>query len=132
AALWLVGAERALTAWHDDEALYTAMVTETPTDAWAWRALGTVRLAAGRYSDAADCFHRAVTLDRTQEIHAAYALEAYACTLLGRCDAAAAQFHSHPVTPALRSEDFDAAAEACRKRLTEQTRRVKSAHANDE
>src|SRR5262249_49720450 len=61
AALWLVGAERALTAWHDDEALYTAMVTETPTDAWAWRALGTVRLAAGRYSDAADCFHRAVT-----------------------------------------------------------------------
>ena len=84
------------------------------------------------HRDAADCFHRAVALDRTQEIHAAYALEAYTWTFLDRCDEASAQFHAHPVTPALKSEDFDAAAEACRKRLTEKTRRVKSAHANGE
>ena len=55
-------------------------------------------------------------LDRTEEVHAAYALEAYAWARLGRCDAAVEQFRAHPVTPALRAEDFDAAAEACRAR----------------
>ena len=104
-----------------------------PDDAWAWRALGTVRLAQDRDADAADCFHRAATLDRTEEVHAAYALEAFAWTRLGRCDDAIAQFHAHPVTPALPAEDFDAAAEACKsKALTTTTRRVKSLHANEE
>ena len=69
-ALFFAGAQRSIRTWHDDEALYSAMVAETPDDAWGWRALGTVRLAAARYADAADCFHRAVTFDRTAEIHA--------------------------------------------------------------
>jgi hypothetical protein len=132
AVVFGLATQRAIAAWHDDEALYSAMTRESPTDAWAWRALGTVRLSQARYADAADCFHRAATYDRTEEIHAAYALEAYAWTFIDRCDEASAQFHAHPVTPALKSEDFDAAAEACRKRLTEKTRRVKSAHANGE
>jgi tetratricopeptide (TPR) repeat protein len=128
-----VGAERAAATWRSDEALYSAMVAETPTDAWAWRALGTVRLSQSRDADAAACFHRAVETDRTEEVHAAYALEAYAWARLGRCDAAVEQFRAHPVTPALRPEDFDAAAEACRaKALTPPTRRVKSLHANGE
>ncbi|MCU1279944.1 MAG: hypothetical protein JWM53_3490, partial [bacterium] len=135
-ALFLVAAQRAIRTWHDDAALYEAMVAETPDDAWAWRALGTVRLAAGRYADAADCFHRAVTFDHTAEIHAAYALEAYAWAYLGRCDEAEAQFHAHPLTPALKAEEFDAAAAACHARgakpLTAPTRRVKSTHANAE
>ena len=112
------------------------MVAETPDDAWAWRALGTVRLAQSRDADAADCFHRAASLDRTEEVHAAFALEAYAWTRLGRCDEAEAQFRAHPETPALKAEDFDAVAAACRARatppLTETTRRVKSTHANGE
>ncbi|MGZ3426412.1 MAG: hypothetical protein ACXVCV_07175, partial [Polyangia bacterium] len=116
-ALFLVGAERSIRTWHDDAALYEAMVAETPDDAWGWRALGTVRLAAARWADAADCFHRAVTFDRTAEIHAAYALEAYAWTYLDRCDAAEAQFRAHPPTPALKTEDFDAALAACRARV---------------
>ena len=136
AALFVAGAERSIATWRDDEALYSAMVAETPGDAWAWRALGTVRLSQSRDADAADCFHRAVTLDRTEEVHAAYALEAYAWARLGRCDQAEAQFRAHPPTPALRTEDFDAAAAACRARtvkpLTETTRRVKSTHANGE
>jgi hypothetical protein len=132
-ALYVVGAERSIATWHDDEALYSSMVAETPTDAWAWRALGTVRLSQSRDADAAACFHRAVETDRTEEVHAAYALEAYAWARLGRCDAAVEQFRAHPVTPALRTEDFDAAAEACRaKALTPPTRRVKSLHANGE
>src|SRR6185503_10782466 len=109
AVLFVVGAERGIATWHDDEALYSAMVAETPDDAWAWRALGTVRLAQQRNADAADCFHHAVVTDRTEEVHAAYALEAYAWTRLGRCDEAEAQFRAHPPTPALETEDFDAA-----------------------
>jgi len=136
AALFVVATQRSIATWHDDEALYSAMVAETPTDAWAWRALGTVRLSQSRDADAAACFHRAVETDRTEEVHAAYALEAYAWARLGRCDAAVEQFRAHPVTPALRTEDFDAAAEACRARLvkalTPPTRRVKSTHANGE
>ena len=133
AVLFVVGAERGIATWHDDEALYSAMVAETPDDAWAWRALGTVRLAQQRNADAADCFHHAVVTDRTEEVHAAYALEAYAWTRLGRCDEAEAQFRAHPPTPALKTEDFDAAARACRdKALTPTTRRVKSLHANGE
>ena len=133
ALLFVVGAERGIATWHDDEALYSAMVAETPDDAWAWRALGTVRLAQGRDADAADCFHRAVATDRTEEVHAAYALEAYAWARLGRCDEAEAQFRAHPPTPALKTEDFDAVAEACRRKaLTTTTRRVKSLHANGE
>ena len=116
-ALFLVGTQRSIRTWHDDAALYEAMVAETPDDAWAWRALGTVRLGAARYSDAADCFHRAVTFDRTAEIHAAYALEAYAWTFLDRCDAAEAQFGAHPPTPALKTEDFETALAACRARV---------------
>jgi len=132
-ALFAFGAERTSATWHDDEALYSAMVAETPNDAWAWRALGTVRLAQSRDAEAADCFHRAATLDRTEEVHAAFALEAYAWARLGRCDEAIAQFHAHPVTPALPAADFDAAAEACRdKALTGTTRHVKSLHANEE
>jgi hypothetical protein len=134
--LFAVGAERAAATWRSDEALYSAMVAETPTDAWAWRALGTVRLAQSRDSDAADCFHRAATLDRTEEVHAAFALEAYAWARLGRCAEAEAQFRAHPETPALKTEDFDAVAADCRARatppLTETTRRVKSTHANGE
>jgi hypothetical protein len=136
AALFVVAAERSIGTWRDDESLYSAMVAETPDDAWAWRALGTVRLAQNRDADAADCFRRAITHDRTEEVHAAYALEAYAWTRLGRCDEAVAQFRAHPPTPALKTEDFDAAAEACRshqaKPLTPPTRRVKSTHANGE
>ncbi|MDB4970316.1 MAG: hypothetical protein JWN44_6005 [Myxococcales bacterium] len=132
AMLFAFASQRAIAAWHDDEALYSAMTSESPDDAWAWRALGTVRLAQARYTDAADCFHSAARFDRTEEIHAAFALEAYAWTFLDRCDEASAQFHAHPVTPALKSEDFDVAEAACRKRLTAKTRRVKSAHANEE
>ncbi len=133
ALAFVVGAERGIATWHDDEALYSAMVAETPDDAWAWRALGTVRLAQGRDANAADCFHRAAACDRTQEVHAAYALEAYAWARLGRCDEAEAQFRAHPPTPALKTEDFDAVEEACRlKALTGTTRRVKSLHANGE
>jgi protein O-mannosyl-transferase len=117
AVLFVVGAERSIRTWHDDESLYAAMVAETPDDAWAWRALGTVRLGAARYADAADCFHRAVTFDRTAEVHAAYALEAYAWAYLDRCDAADAQFRAHPLTPALSAEAFDAALTACRARV---------------
>ncbi|MCU1283070.1 MAG: hypothetical protein JWM53_6616, partial [bacterium] len=131
-ALFLVAAERSIATWRDDESLYSAMVAETPDDAWAWRALGTVRLSQARDADAAACFHHAVEHDRTAEIHAAYALEAFAWTRLGRCDAAAAQFDAHPVTPALSAADFATALDACRNRLTPQTRRVKSAHANGE
>ena len=136
ARLFAVAAERASATWRDDEALYSAMVAETPTDAWAWRALGTVRLAQARDADAADCFHRAATLDRTEEVHAAFALEAYAWARLGRCAEAEAQFRAHPETPALKTEDFDAVAADCRARanppLTTTTRRVKSTHANGE
>ena len=133
ALAFTVGAERSIATWHDDDALYSSMVAETPSDAWGWRALGTVRLAQDRDADAADCFHRAATLDRTEEVHAAFALEAYAWARLGRCDEAIAQFHAHPVTPALPAADFDAAAEACRdKALTGTTRHVKSLHANEE
>jgi protein O-mannosyl-transferase len=135
-ALFAVAAQRSIATWHDDEALYSAMVAETPDDAWAWRALGTVRLGAARWADAADCFHRAVTFDRTAEVHAAYALEAYAWTYLGRCDEAEAQFRAHPLTPALKSDEFEAALTACRsgpaKPLTPTTRRVKSTHVNGE
>lgn len=133
AALFAVAAQRSIATWHDDEALYSSMVAETPTDAWGWRALGTVRLAQARDADAAACFHRAIETDRTQEIHAAYALEAFAWARLGRCDAAIEQFHAHPLTPALDAATFDAAADACRaKALTPPTRRVKSTHANGE
>jgi protein O-mannosyl-transferase len=116
AAFLVVAAQRAILVWRSDDALYATMVAESPDDAWAWRALGTARLAAARWSDAADCFHRAATCDRTEEVHAAYALEAYAWTFLGRCDEAVAQFNAHPATPALKSEDFEAAAAACRAR----------------
>ncbi|HXU73158.1 MAG TPA: hypothetical protein VN947_27755 [Polyangia bacterium] len=129
-------AQRATATWRDDESLYASMVDETPTDAWAWRALGTVRLAQARDAEAADCFHRATTLDRTEEVHAAFALEAYAWARLGRCAEAEAQFRAHPETPALKTEDFDAVAADCRARanepLTTTTRRVKSTHANGE
>jgi hypothetical protein len=135
-ALFALADARATATWRDDEALYSAMVAETPSDAWAWRALGTVRLAQSRDADAADCFHRAVTLDRTEEVHAAYALEAYAWARLGRCAEAESQFRAHPETPALKTEDFEAVLEACHARanepLTETTRRVKSTHANGE
>ncbi len=114
AAVFAIAAERASATWRDDEALYSAMVDETPTDAWAWRALGTVRLSQSRDADAADCFHRAATLDRTEEVHAAFALEAYAWARLGRCAEAEAQFRAHPETPALKTEDFDAVAATCR------------------
>jgi hypothetical protein len=71
--------------------------------------------------------------DRTEEVHAAYGLEAYAWARLGRCDEAEKQFRAHPPTPALRTEDFDAVLNACRdKSLTAPTRRVKSLHANEE
>ncbi|HEX9101170.1 MAG TPA: hypothetical protein VF997_03145, partial [Polyangia bacterium] len=133
ALLFTVAAERAIRTWRDDEALYSAMVAETPDDAWAWRALGTVRLSQSRDADAAACFHRAAACDRTEEVHAAFALEAYAWARLGRCDEAEAQFRAHPPTPALKTEDFDAVAAACRdKALTGATRRVKSLHANGE
>jgi hypothetical protein len=136
AVVFAVAAERAIPTWHDDEALYQTMVDETPDDAWAWRALGTVRLGQGRDADAADCFHRAAHFDRTAEVHAAYALEAFAWAHLGRCAEAEAQFRAHPPTPALKTEDFAAAAAACRARaakpLTAPTRRVKSLHANGE
>lgn len=133
AVAFVVGAERGIATWHDDEALYSAMVVETSDDAWGWRALGTVRLAQGRDADAAASFHRAAACDRTDEVHAAYALEAYAWARLGRCADAEAQFRAHPPTPALKTEDFDAALSACRlKALTTTTRRVKSLHANGE
>ncbi len=136
AVLFAAGAQRSIATWHDDEALYSAMVAETPDDAWAWRALGTVRLSQGRDAEAAACFHRAATFDHTEEIHAAYALEALAWARLGRCDEAVAQFDAHPETPALKTEDFQVAVTACRARavkpLTTTTRRVKSTHANGE
>ena len=116
---YLVAAERAIATWRDDEALYSTMVAESPDDAWAWRALGTVRLTQRRDADAADCFHRAIAYDRTAEIHAAYALEAFAWAHLGRCDQAAAQFEAHPVTPALTAAEFESALTACHKRLPE-------------
>ncbi|HEY2749601.1 MAG TPA: hypothetical protein VGL86_33505 [Polyangia bacterium] len=116
AVVFAVAAERASATWRDDESLYSAMVAETPSDAWAWRALGTVRLSQSRDADAADCFHRATMLDKTEEVHAAYALEAYAWARLGRCAEAEAQFRAHPETPALKTEDFDAVAAACRAR----------------
>lgn len=129
-------AQRATATWRDDESLYSSMVAETPSDAWAWRALGTVRLAQARDAEAADCFHRAASLDKTEEVHAAFALEAYAWARLGRCAEAEAQFRAHPETPALKTEDFDAVAADCRARanepLTTTTRRVKSTHANGE
>ena len=136
ALAWAATAQRAIATWRSDEALYATMVAESPQDAWAWRALGTVRLAQRRFTDAADAFHRAAACDRTSEIHAAYALEAYAWTFLDRCDEADTQFRAHPPTPALKTEDFDAASAACHGRaakpLTATTRRVKSAHANEE
>jgi hypothetical protein len=113
AALFVVGAERGIAVWCRDDVLYSTMVAESPDDAWAWRALGTTRLGAGRYAEAADAFHRAVVADRTAEVHAAYALEAYAWTFLGRCHDAIAQFRAHPITPALKSDDFEAAAANC-------------------
>jgi protein O-mannosyl-transferase len=113
AALFVVGAERGIAVWSRDDLLYSTMVAESPDDAWAWRALGTTRLGAGRYGEAADAFHRAVATDRTAEVHAAYALEAYAWTFLGRCHDAIAQFRAHPITPALKSDDFEAAAANC-------------------
>ena len=116
AVLCLAGAERGIAAWHSDERLWTAMVAESPADAWAWRALGMSRMAAGRYADAAACFHRAAQVDRTAEVHAAYALEAWAWTYLGRCQDAITQFYAQPLTPALSQESFDAAARACQNR----------------
>lgn len=113
AALFVAGDQRGIAVWRSDEALYGAMVRDSPGDAWAWRALGTAHLAVARYADAAADFHRAVTVDRTAEIHAAYALEAYAWTFLGRCHDAVAQFRAHPPTPALPTETFDAAAATC-------------------
>lgn len=122
AGLFVVGAERHIAVWRSDGALYSTMVAESPDDAWAWRALGTTRLAAGRYAEAADAFHRAVAADRTAEVHAAYALEAYAWTFLGRCHEAVAQFRAHPPTPALDRDDFEAAAAACVERIGPQRR----------
>lgn len=112
----VVGLQRHIATWRSDERLFSTMAAESPDDAWAWRALGMTRLGAGRYADAAACFHRAAAVDKTAEVHAAYALEAYAWTFLGRCDEAIAQFRAHPVTPALKTEDFDAAARACQLR----------------
>jgi tetratricopeptide (TPR) repeat protein len=113
AALWLTGLERAIVVWRSDTRLYATMVDESPGDAWAWRALGINQLGLGHYADAAPLFHHAAEIDRTEEVHAAYALEAFTWTYLDRCDEAVAQFRAHPPTPAVDVDLFTEGAAAC-------------------
>jgi hypothetical protein len=113
AALWLVAAERAIPTWRSDTQLYATMVEESPDDAWAWRALGINQLGLRHYAEAAPLFHKAAEVDHTDEVHAAYALEAFTWTYLDRCDEAVAQFRAHPPTPAVETDLFAEGAAAC-------------------
>lgn len=110
---WLVLAERAIPVWHDDTALYSAMIEDSPDDAWAWRALGRDQLAQGNFAKAAELFHGAIERDHTEEIHQTYGLEALAWTHLGRCDEAVAQYRDHPPTHAVEPDRFVDAAATC-------------------
>jgi hypothetical protein len=113
AVAWLVLAERAIPVWHDDTALYSAMIEDSPDDAWAWRALGRDQLSQGNYAKAAELFHGAIERDHTEEIHQTYGLEALAWTHLGRCDEAVAQYRDHPPTHAVDPDRFVDAAGTC-------------------
>ena len=113
AALWLVGAERAIPTWRSDTQLYATMVEESPDDAWAWRALGINQLGLRHYAEAAPLFHKAAEIDHTEEVHAAFALEAFTWTYLDRCDDAVAQYRAHPPTPAVDPDLFAEGAAAC-------------------
>jgi tetratricopeptide (TPR) repeat protein len=113
AVAWLALAERAITVWHSDLRLYATMAEESPDDPWAWRALGITVLNAGRYADAADLFRKVEELDRSQEVHAAYELEALALTHLARCDEAVKIYRAHPPTPAVTVDVFVENAATC-------------------
>jgi len=110
---WLVASERAIPVWHDDTALYSAMIDAAPEDAWAWRALGSDQLAQGHFAEAAKLFEGATERDHTGEVNAAFGLEAFTWTFLGRCDEAVALYRDHPPTPAVEPNRFVDAAAAC-------------------
>jgi len=110
---WIVLAERAILVWHDDTSLYSAMIEDSPDDAWAWRALGRDQLAQRNFEKAAELFHGAIERDHTEEIHQTYGLEALTWTYLGRCDEAVAQYRDHPPTDAVQPNPFVDAAAAC-------------------
>ncbi len=113
AASWLIAAERAIPTWRSDTQLYATMVEESPDDAWAWRALGINQLGLRHYAEAAPLFHKASEIDHTEEVHAAFALEAFTWTYLDRCDEAVAQYRAHPPTPAVDPDLFAEGAAAC-------------------
>ena len=132
-----LAAQRSSPTWRDDEALYAPWSTRRPTTPGPGARSARSASRQSRDADAADCFHRAAELDRTEEVHAAYALEAYAWTCLDRCDEAEAQFRAHPGDARLESRGLRRGAPPLVARaplapLTATTRRVKSTHVNGE
>jgi protein O-mannosyl-transferase len=108
-------AQVAIWSWHDDLRLYALMCDDNQNDAWSFRARGITLLNLARYDEALFMFQRAEAIDDTQEVHAAYNLEALTLTYVGRCSEARVIWKAHPPTPAVSPASFEEHAAACEK-----------------